>query len=125
MTRRKPLSYYLSLAYPFRVDADPEGGFVVSFPDLPGCMTQADSVEAIGPMAEEARQLWIETEYEAGADIPLPSRPATHSGKFNLRLPRVLHARLADSAERQGVSLNQYVVHILSAAEGAPHDYER
>jgi predicted HicB family RNase H-like nuclease len=68
-------------------------------------------------MAEEARTLWIETEYEAGEEIPLPSYPPEYSGKFNLRLPKSLHAQLAQSAEREGVSLNQYVVMLLAAAE--------
>jgi predicted HicB family RNase H-like nuclease len=68
-------------------------------------------------MAEEARTLWIETEYEAGEEIPLPTRPSEYSGKFNLRLPKSLHARLAASAEQEGVSLNQYVLALLAASE--------
>lgn len=111
---RRPLADYLALAYPFQVIADPERGFLVRFPDLPGCFTQVDHVDEIGPMAEEIRTLWIETEYERGADIPLPTYPEEHSGKFNLRLPRSLHRQLADAAERDGVSLNQYAVMLLA-----------
>ncbi len=114
---RKPLAYYLRLQYPFRVEADPDGGYVVSFPDLPGCLTQAETPDEIGVMAEEARALWIETEYEAGRHIPQPSHPDRYSGKFNLRLPRALHAALSRSAEREGVSLNQYVLYLLAGAE--------
>ncbi len=73
---RRPLEEYLALQYPFRVIADPDGGYVIVFPDLPGCMTQVDSPDEIGPMAEDARRGWIETEYEAGEDIPLPSYPS-------------------------------------------------
>jgi hypothetical protein len=65
-------------------------------------------------MAEEARHLWIETAYEDGQDIPLPTYPEEYSGKFNVRLPRSLHRELVAVAERQGVSLNQYVVCLLS-----------
>jgi len=119
MERQKPLEFYLGLQYPFRVDADPDGGYVIEFPDLPGCLTQADEPDEIGPMAEEARSLWIETEFEAGKAIPLPSYPPEYSGKFNLRLPRSLHARLAESAEREGVSLNQYVTMLLAAGQAA------
>src|SRR4051812_37233735 len=114
MVERKPLEYYLGLEYPFNVIADrDDGGDVIVFPDLSGCMTQVEALQEVGPMAEEVRQLWIETEYEDGATIPLPSYPEEHSGKFNLRLPRSLHRRLAKSAEREGVSLNQYVVGLL------------
>jgi antitoxin HicB len=114
VSTRRPLEDYLAFAYPFQVVADKEGGFLVCFPDLPGCFTQVDDVDDIGPMAEEIRTLWIETEYERGADIPLPTYPEEYSGKFNLRLPRSLHRHLAEAAEADGVSLNQYVVMLLT-----------
>ena len=119
MAERKPLDSYLALGYPMRVDADPGGGFVISFPDLPGCITQADTVKEIGPMAEEARILWLETEYESGGEMPLPTFPTEYSGKFNLRLPKSLHARLAEAAERDGVSLNQYVLMLIAVGQTA------
>jgi predicted RNase H-like HicB family nuclease len=116
-TTRKPLAHYLDLEYPFQVITDPDGGYVIVFPDLPGCMTQVETAAAIGPAADEARRLWITTEYEAGEDIPSPSYPEQYSGKFHLRLPRSLHRRLAELAERDGVSLNQCVVTLLARAE--------
>lgn len=111
---RQPLDYYLNLEYPFNAIADPDGGYVIVFPDLPGCMTQVDRMDEIGPMAEDARLLWLTTTYEQKLEIPLPSYPEEYSGKFNLRLPRSLHRDLAEAAERDGVSLNQYVVMLLS-----------
>jgi hypothetical protein len=65
-------------------------------------------------MAEDARRLWIEGEYEDGAEIPEPSYPEEYSGKFNLRLPKSLHRQLAEAAEEDGVSLNQYVITLLA-----------
>jgi antitoxin HicB len=114
---RQPLEHYLDLQYPFNVYADPDGGYVVVFPDLPGCMNQADTLDELFEMAEDARTGWIETEYELGHDIPLPSYPEEYSGKFNVRLPRSLHRSLAESAEREGISLNQYVVALLSRGD--------
>ena len=111
------LEEYLALEYPFQVIADPDGGYVVVFPDLPGCMTQADSYEEIAVMAQDARTLWIETAYDHGREIPLPSYPEEYSGKFNLRLPRSLHRKLAESADQEGVSLNQYVTQVLSRGD--------
>lgn len=116
-SNRQPLEYYLDLQYPFNVYADLDGGYVVVFPDLPGCMTQADTLDELLDMAADARTGWIETEYELGHDIPLPSYPEEYSGKFNVRLPRSLHRSLAESAEREGVSLNQYVVALLSRGD--------
>lgn len=113
-TARRPLSEYLALHYPFNVAADPEGGYVIVFPDLPGCMTQVDNLEEIGPMAEEIRVLWLTTAYEQGKEIPLPSYSEDFSGKFVVRVPRSLHRALVEGADRDGVSLNQFVVSILA-----------
>lgn len=101
------------MQYPFHVIADSDGGYVIVFPDLPGCMTQVESLDEVPAAAEEIRRLWIETEYAEGQDIPLPSYPEEYSGKFNVRLPR----SLAESAAREGVSLNQYVVMLLSRGD--------
>ena len=119
-TNDRPLADYLNLQYPFQALVDPDdGGYVIVFPDLPGCLTQTDSIEDIPAMAEEARLIWIETEYGQGGEIPLPTYPEEYSGKFNVRLPRSLHRELAESAEREGVSLNQHVVALLSGGDVA------
>lgn len=117
LNARQPLDEYLAREYPFQVIASRDGGYVVVYPDLPGCITQADTVDEIPELAEEARRLWIETEYEEGRDIPPPSYPEEYSGKFVVRLPRSLHRQLAEEAERQGVSLNQHVVALLSRGD--------
>ena len=114
---RESLAYYLSLEYPFEVLADPEGGYVVAFPDLPGCMTQIEDLAAVGPMAEEIRRLWIMSEYEDGEEIPAPSYPETPSGKFNVRLSRSLHRKLAETAKREDQSLNSYVAGLLGRGD--------
>jgi predicted RNase H-like HicB family nuclease len=114
---RKSLEHYLSLQYRVEIDADPEGGYVAVFPDLPGCATQGETLQEAAAMADEARGLWIETEYSRGRDIPEPSLQEQYSGKFNVRIPRSLHRALAASAEREGVSLNQYVLMLLARGD--------
>ena len=116
--KKKPLEYFLQLEYSLNIIADPDGGYVVLFPDLPGCITQGDTLQEAIYMAEDARAGWIETEYErSNGDIPMPSYPVEYSGKFNVRLPKSLHQALSESAERDGVSLNQYVVMLLARGE--------
>ncbi len=123
-TPRKSLEEYLALQYPMQVIAAPEGGYVIVFPDLPGCLTQVETADEIGPMAEDARRSWMESVYEFGPDIPLPSYPEEYSGKFNLRIPRRLHRQLAEEAAREEVSLNQYVTFLL-AQRDALHRVEQ
>ena len=104
----------LARDYRFDVIADPDGGFVIRFPDLPGCMTQVERIEDVGAAAEEIRTLWLETAAEVGQDLPAPTFPEEFSGKFNVRIPRSLHRDLVHLAADEGVSLNQLVVSLLS-----------
>lgn len=113
-TTSRTLDDFLALQYSLEVIADPSGGYVISYPDLPGCMTQVEALDEVGPTAEEIRRLWITTQFEDGDDIPLPSYPEEYSGKFNVRLGKSLHRRLVESAARDGVSLNQHVMALLA-----------
>lgn len=116
-TRRKTLAEYLALDYPFDVKVDPEGGYAVLFPDLPGCYTEADTLEELPAMVAEARALWLETAYAQGIEIPLPSVPEECSGKILLRVPKSLHRRLLDQAAREDASLNHYISGILGRGD--------
>ena len=49
---------------------EPEGGYTVIVPSLPGCVTYGDSIEKAIEMAEEAIGLYIESLKEHGEDIP-------------------------------------------------------
>ncbi|XHX76958.1 MAG: type II toxin-antitoxin system HicB family antitoxin [Stenomitos frigidus ULC029] len=70
---RESLEHYLNLRYPITVYPETEGGYVAMINDLPGCITQGETPDEIMANIEEARQLWIETVYEHGDEIPLPS----------------------------------------------------
>ena len=116
--KRKPLEHYLNLKYPVTFEAAPEGGYFVQIKDLPGCYSQGETLQEAMEMIEEARQLWLESAYENGLDIPLPREDREYSGKFNVRFPKSLHRRLEQMADREGVSLNQFLVSTLSRAVG-------
>ena len=110
-----------SLATMHRFDAvaDPDGGYVVEFPDLPGCITQVETIEEVGPAAQEIHELWIAAALENGTPIPPATTPESYSGKFLLRVPKSLHRRLAERASLEGVSLNQLTQSMLAEALGA------
>ena len=46
--------------------------------------------------------------------IPKSIDERQYSGRISLRVPKTLHAILAMEAEKEGVSLNQYVLYRLS-----------
>lgn len=71
----QPLEYYLSLKYAMSIYPEDDGGYTVIIPDLPGCMSQGETLEEAIENINEARELWIETVYESGKKlIPLPSK---------------------------------------------------
>ncbi|WP_313152080.1 type II toxin-antitoxin system HicB family antitoxin [Lacrimispora sp.] len=62
----------MKLAYPavFTPYEDNSGGYVVEFPDLPGCVTGGDDMAEAIFMAEDAASGWLLTELEEGHKIP-------------------------------------------------------
>ena len=113
--KHKDITFFLSLQYPITIHKDPEGGYVAEIEELPGCMTQAETLDEVFKAAEDARQLWIKTAYDDGQDIPLPRDMEEYGGKFLVRIPKSLHRALAHAAKHEGVSLNQYVTSLLAS----------
>jgi antitoxin HicB len=91
-----------------------DDGVVASIPDLPGCASFGDTIEAAVRNLHETKALWIKGRIDGGQTVPEPSLIEDFSGKFVLRIPRSLHRSLDREAKKQGVSLNQYILHLLS-----------
>jgi antitoxin HicB len=99
-----------NIKYPFdmRPLSEDEGsGWLISFPDLPGCISDGETPEEAMKNGAEALDAWIEAWEFAGKVIPLPGD--TSSGKFMTRIPKTLHSRLAIRAKQEGVSMNSLV----------------
>lgn len=53
----KTLNDYLAMSYRMEIVEDKdEGGFVVSFPELPGCITCGETIESAVANAEDAKK---------------------------------------------------------------------
>ena len=118
----KTLIEYMSLPYRLEIIPDPdEGGYVASYPELPGCITCGDTVEAAVRNAEDAKREWLLTAMEAGNEIPEPDSVEMYSGQFKLRIPKSLHKSLAEHSKREGISMNQYCLYLL-ARQDALHN---
>lgn len=111
----KTIEEYMALPYSmeFTPDVD-EGGYVVRFPDLKGCLSCGETLEDAVRNAEDAKREWLSAAMESGVEIPVPDTEADYSGQFKLRIPGSLHRALAINARREGVSMNQYCVYLLS-----------
>lgn len=56
----KTFNDYMALPYRLEIVEDQkEGGFVVSYPDLPGCITCGDTIEDAMNNAKDAKKAWI------------------------------------------------------------------
>lgn len=65
----------MKLIYPaiFTPFSDQSGGYVVEFPDLPGCVTEGKDLEQAIEMGIDAASGWILGELEDGQQIPRSS----------------------------------------------------
>ncbi len=72
----KDLEYYMSLPYDIIIKRS-NGGWFARIPDLPGCMTSADTFEELAPMIEDAMRGYIEVSLEHGDPVPEPNEIST------------------------------------------------
>ena len=111
----KTLNDYMAMSYRMEIVEDKEeDGFVVSCPDLPGCITCGETIEKAVANAADAKRAWIKAALEEGIEINEPDNLEDYSGQFKLRIPRSLHRLLAEHSKREGISMNQYCVYLLS-----------
>lgn len=111
---------YMNLHYRMEIIEDPdEGGYVVSFPDLRGCITCAETIEAAITNAKDAKRAWVEAMLEDGCEIPEPDNLDKYSGQFKLRIPKSLHRELAEHSKKEGISMNQYCLYLLAKNDRA------
>ena len=108
---KKDISYYLALPYSIHIQAESEGGFFARVEELKGCMTQGESLDEVARNIRDAMEAWLTTALDRGIAIP---EPETYSGKFVLRVPRSLHRKLAENARGENLSLNQFLVYLIT-----------
>jgi antitoxin HicB len=60
----------MTLSYRILLKKEPEGGYTVVVPSLPGCVTYGDTIEESITMAKEAIELYIESLKEHNEKIP-------------------------------------------------------
>lgn len=117
------IDYYMSLPYRMEIVPDiEEGGYTAKFPDLPGCLTCAETIEELIKNAEDAKRVWFTAAIEDGMEIAEPQSDADlteYSGQFKLRLPRSLHRSLSVHAKQEGISMNQYCLYLLAMNDAA------
>ncbi len=108
--------------YPFtirRLTGDEGGGYLIEFPDIPGCMSDGETPEEAIANGRDALKCSLLTLQDFGRPIPAPGAFAAASGQWRQRVPKTLHARLVERARREGVSLNTLVTAMIAEGLGS------
>jgi len=96
-----------------------EALFEARVKELPDLKEYGESYEEAYSLAIDAIETSAEAFAEKGREFPVAIVPADEfSGRVTLRLPRSLHRLLAETADTEDVSLNQYLVNVLSYYSG-------
>ena len=115
-----PFEAYSHIISP--ISQEDGGGFLITFPDLPGCMSDGETEAEAVANGKDAFKAWVAARKDAAKEIPEPLyRPDTVpevSGKFVTRLPKSVHAKLAERAKAEGVSLNTLVLALVAEGLG-------
>lgn len=102
--------------YTYRVQwSDEDEEFVATCAEFPSLSwVDSDRVKALQGILGLVKEV-VEEMGHSQEKIPTPFSSKDFSGKFNVRMPRELHRRLAIESAEQNVSLNQYVVTKLAS----------
>lgn len=73
------------LSFSVIYEEDPQGGYVVSVPSLPGCHTQGETIEEAEKNIQEAIELYIESLQEHKE--PIPQERRILQGKVEIATP--------------------------------------
>jgi predicted RNase H-like HicB family nuclease len=116
---------YLKEPYSRVLVPDESGGYSAEMLEFPGCFAEGDTVDEAIEALEQSAQSWIQAALDQGQEIPQPFVNQGYGGKVALRLPKSFHRKCIEFAERDGTSLNQFLVTAIAARIGAEDLYHR
>ena len=93
----------MRIAFPYDLEPQPEGGWTITFPDVPEAISQGDTPEEIAAMAEDALVTALSFYTDAREKLP---RPSAAKGRPVAEVPALVAAKLAlhDAMLAAGVS---------------------
>ena len=117
-----PFEAYAHIISP--LSAEEGGGCLITFPDLPGCVSDGETEAKAVENGRDAFIAVVSALADMGRDIPAPSFSPDDatvpgaSGKFVARVPKSIHAKLTTRAKVEGVSLNTLVLTLIAEGLG-------
>ena len=118
-TKNRP-DDYLNMTYSRVLIPDIDSGtYSAEILEFPGCIAQGDTPQEAYDNLEDTAKAWLEAALDLNQEIPPPSQTISYGGRILLRLPKSLHRNASIFAQKEGVSLNQFVVSTIAEKVGA------
>jgi antitoxin HicB len=112
--------------YPISIRwSDEDGGYVAAIPGIRGLSAFGESSSAALSELKIAADAYFQSLKNAGKRMPVLEKINPFSGQLRLRMPKSLHAELSQEAAREGISLNTYLVALLSKKQSERDLLER
>ncbi|MCJ0825943.1 type II toxin-antitoxin system HicB family antitoxin [Luteimonas sp. 50] len=109
----------MKLPYARRLTPDPDGGYVATIQEFPGCVAEGDTADEALNNLEAAAESWLAARIGQGQPVPEPVALHGYSGKIALRIPRGVHKQVAELAAAEGTSVNQMILSAVASYVGA------
>jgi predicted RNase H-like HicB family nuclease len=94
--------------------SDEDNGFIATIPEIQGLSAFGITRKKALSELDIAAEAYFESLKNAGRPFPSYEKTIPYSGQLRLRMPKSLHAALACGAANDGVSLNTYIITLLS-----------
>ena len=104
MKKKEPIKYKVDIAW-----SNEDKCYIARMPELPGCVTEGETLEEAAVNAQEAIQSYLKSLDDKGRPLPNPIASKKFSGKIPLRIDPELHRQLAIQAHVDGNSLNKFI----------------
>jgi antitoxin HicB len=111
----------MSNDYPFFIrplSEEDGGGYLIEFPDLPGCVADGSTPEEAISDGRDAVKAYLSSCKKHGDPIPKRGSFSDATGQWRQRIPKSMHARLTARAKQEGVSLNTLVTAMIAEGLG-------
>jgi predicted RNase H-like HicB family nuclease len=101
--------------YPISIKwSDEDGGYIATIPGIQGLSAFSESPDEALSELKVAADAYFQSLKKAGRPMPAFKTIIPFSGQLRLRMPKSLHAELSQAAATEGISLNTYLVALLS-----------
>lgn len=118
MAIKKTVKYYLSLPWSYTIEQEDENGvhfYIIRVNELPGCCTDAESVEEGMKLIQEAIEATVKLYIKNGEEVPEPVRKEDYKGNIAYRTSPERHYFVTKVAHQLDKSISKTIDILIDA----------